>query len=1143
MGYYTVTATSQCYECPANFYCTTTSSSPTACPINTHSPLFSLHFSYCKSNCAAGYYCETPGIPLSCPEGSYCPDNTNSPIPCLSGTYSGALASKCTNCEIGFACPSSKISDKISCAPGTFSAGNSVKCSSCTSGTYSDAQASKCTDCEPGFACPTSKISDKISCTFGTFASGKSVSCDPCPGGKICTAVGIGADCSQGTYLPAISWGAVCSSCQTATYSGPNALSCNDCEAGFACPTSLLSDKIACSNGKYSLGKSIVCLNCPGGYECTSSTLGAPCAAGKYLPALTYSPCLDTPSGHYSSSGASSYLECETGHYSATEGKSYCDECGVGQYSALSGQSSCNKCSAGYYQDLPGQSSCKECNLGYYQDETGQSTCKLCRQGTYGDAKALPECKACPSDTENTKLGSISISDCAKCPANRLVKGICITCDFRCKDCSDTTPNNCMSCDYSVDGVIKTGPKSCGCKEGYYADLEAKKCIRCPNPLCSSCAPTSIDDTRCLNCTTLPNIEKTEISSIPLLYKCKCSSDTTLKGELCIFNSTCHPLCKDGCSEPNNPNRCMKCKAGPNIASQKVDDHYFSCNCYNDTLLLGDKCGYLDCAASCKGCYAKNNSSSCFDCIANITAIFENDDGLATCQCPNGTYLNNGTCQKPLLNNTCHPLCGGSCVAANDPTKCLKTSNKTNAICKEVGDLLNCSCPKGTYFNEHSICVSSCNSLCQKCIDNNLCEKCRDDIEGSILVNGKCLCDTGKGYITKNEDGNATCSKKLDSAAASGQTAGTTVMSISILSAIFLPGCGGIFWKFQSVAQELVLMSIINVPNVSPSLISLYQGGSFLSYRFFNPLLEILPEDIRGEETYNILEDNAQNHPSLNGKLFIVNIFSSLCFILTSIIAYFISRALSYKFTFFKSLSDSFVFCGVIRCIQSCFVDIVLAGFIQLKYSSLQHSVYFSVNCFAAGFLLLCECLFTAFNAWVALKPINEIYDEKCIQKYGAFYEEVNMYQPLLVTPVLHNVRMILMIGLTVFAADSALLQSSIYFVLTFAGTLWDFSMSPYRGKMLAFQVHIQNSIKFLASLGYVLLCFKYTSGYIISWIYTYEFSLMLISLSGGMLIAITQQLIELYNKLKEYFSSNKLTQVHAISIDILQSDIEQINQ
>lgn len=58
-----------------------------------------------------------------------------------------------------------------------------------------------------------------------------------------------------------------------------------------------------------------------------------------------------------------------------------------------------------------------------------------------------------------------------------------------------------------------------------------------------------------------------------------------------------------------------------------------------------------------------------------------------------------------------------------------------------------------------------------------------------------------------------------------------------------------------------MLLSIINARYVSTGLVTIYQGFSFVNFNLFDPLLALLPASVKGEDSYNVLDDNTQYHP------------------------------------------------------------------------------------------------------------------------------------------------------------------------------------------------------------------------------------------------------------------------------------------
>ncbi len=138
-------------------------------------------------------------------------------------------------------------------------------------------------------------------------------------------------------------------------------------------------------------------------------------------------------------------------------------------------------------------------------------------------------------------------------------------------------------------------------------------------------------------------------------------------------------------------------------------------------------------------------------------------------------------------------------------------------------------------------------------------------------------------------------------------------------------------WKFLSLAQELLLLSIINSPRITSDLISVYQGCGFLNFNMFDSILAMLPDELMGNEDYNALDDNSQYHPSLSGKQFLTNVGCNLLFAVLSVLGFAACVLLSMRFQYFRGLKESYIFGGIICTVQSTFIDVMLAACVQMK--------------------------------------------------------------------------------------------------------------------------------------------------------------------------------------------------------------------
>lgn len=210
-------------SCPAGFYCPEgTGHVWGACPVGTFSSATGLYNItqcmqcrgglYCSQPnatsetgpCDAGFFCRsgsdaqrpsglTQGDAGPCPEGHYCPQQTQDPYPCPPGFFSNVtgltIDAECQECLAGHYCdipglwypaglcdeghycaqrsntssPSLTTLTGGPCPEGTFCKAGSVSPEPCLAGTYNPQEAqANCSDCPPGYYCTTgsSNITD-----------------------------------------------------------------------------------------------------------------------------------------------------------------------------------------------------------------------------------------------------------------------------------------------------------------------------------------------------------------------------------------------------------------------------------------------------------------------------------------------------------------------------------------------------------------------------------------------------------------------------------------------------------------------------------------------------------------------------------------------------------------------------------------------------------------------------------------------------------------------------------------------------------------------------------------------------------------------------------------------------------------------
>jgi hypothetical protein len=368
--------------------------------------------------CMAGYYCSSTSTmknPVNetfgdiCPKGHYCPQASQTAIPCPEGTFSNAYANEnltnCLNCTAGQYCSGTgRALPDGNCSVGWF----------CPSGSTEPMPPGN--ECLAGHECPEASA-DQTPCASGYYQpdTGRG-SCLTCPAGMYCDRSeaiseeqsGVGEPsqgvvtpkiCRAGYYCPDGTQTAGQHPCPIGTYSNSTGLhdvsQCTQCDPGYYCDTANMltpagkclagfycilgatapngtSSGGECPQGTYCMQGSSIPTDCPKGMYGSASRLTKLndctfCPPGKYCD----SPGLTAPSGN-----------CLQGFYctNASEeasptGSFYGDECPVGHY-CPTGSHIPTACPAGTYQPYTqrtNSTACLECDPGKFCNSTGLS--------------------------------------------------------------------------------------------------------------------------------------------------------------------------------------------------------------------------------------------------------------------------------------------------------------------------------------------------------------------------------------------------------------------------------------------------------------------------------------------------------------------------------------------------------------------------------------------------------------------------------------------------------------------------------------------------------------------------------------------------------------------------------------------------
>lgn len=226
---------------PPGYYTTAGASVATKCPKRKYNPYTAqASCSWCKE----GFYCDEEGMIdniKDCPPGYYCPEGSETPTKCDTGTFMSEYNAK-------------SAADCKPCLPGKYCSGQGLiePTGNCDLGYF----------CTKGASQSNPAVLDTVSGRFG-----------PCPSGFYCPAASPYAiPCPQGTYSTALLQGtsATCAKCDAGKYCSATALTAPEgyCDPGFYCPLGQVTARPVltfCAAGQYCPTGSILATNCPAG--------------------------------------------------------------------------------------------------------------------------------------------------------------------------------------------------------------------------------------------------------------------------------------------------------------------------------------------------------------------------------------------------------------------------------------------------------------------------------------------------------------------------------------------------------------------------------------------------------------------------------------------------------------------------------------------------------------------------------------------------------------------------------------------------------------------------------------------------------------------------------------------------------------
>ena len=602
--------------------------------------------------------------------GTYCPDNTKSPVRCLQGYYCPTIGTvvaptyNMTGTTANYLLRTAEdptTGEWIYGGPGNTGGSGSrrttTKCLPAKYCPHPDMQ--YLTDCPKGFYCPTGASMPTV-CDPGTYTiTSNQVVAATCPVGFFCA--------NPGTVTPA--------ACPPGKYSPTTgATDCTPCPVGKFCNAATTDPITGLTGG------TITPTVCPiGQYQdqtgqaaCKPSTVGnfcpttgmttpTPCPVGSYCPTTGLSAPTPCPPGQYCPSmGGSTTTPCPPGTYCPNQGSSTATPCPVGTYCPSAGSSSYNQCPIGGICPIPGGSQSQLCPPGQFCPTTGEGSMgSLCPPGTYSTGGVTISCTQCPFGTYSTATGATSSATCITCPVGKF-----------CLAGTSIPGSTCPAGYYCPPSASGSGSRS-GSAGSLAGTLQA-----CPAGKTSVAGSTTL--AQCTNCpagTYCP----TTATSIPV----QCQAGTASATPGAVSATTCVACVAGTYQDQQGQATCKPCQAGNQCPTA----------------------GMTAQTACTPGTYqASASATSCTRCPPGSFSATSSATVCATCQpgtyCPGG-----GSTSVACQPGTYCPSTGGSTalqcpIGTYCPIQGMSAGSPCppGAYCPTLGDSTAAAqCPAGTY--------------------------------------------------------------------------------------------------------------------------------------------------------------------------------------------------------------------------------------------------------------------------------------------------------------------------------------------------------------------------------------------------------------------------------------------------------------
>ncbi|EAR90268.2 zinc finger lsd1 subclass family protein (macronuclear) [Tetrahymena thermophila SB210] len=561
---------------------------------------------------------------------------------------------------------------------------------------------------------------------------------------------------------------------------------CSACDSScYNCNGITKYNCIQCSNQLYLLNNQCI-QQCPQGYFSQSEIISG----------VQINTCIQCPSSCVSCTSLTSCNLCNLGYFLTNQQclqcKNNCQVC-FGTNGSL-----CQKCYLGYFlQNQKCTDTCQSVNgIGFYGEISTKTclqcdlscltcinkfpyTCTSCFDGFYlyapkpinsGSSSSNTQkvifgtCNSCPKESKtcyfDQTLNLVQSSSCnqgyflysnaciTNCPQGYFANkntNVCVICNQACKQCQDSTVNQCSSC---TDGFVLTQPSSClPCSQflnGCLVCSSQTNCLKCGQNLilyqgqcistCDQSKGLYTFNNQCKNCVS-PCIQCTSATNCIL-----CGDGFILSGSACV---PCNQQCQtcNGTSDHN----CSTCRIG--FYLQPVNQVQAICTLFCNSGYYANKLlgSCVQCDQSCSECADQVSCSKCNNGYYQISGQPLCSQCKATClTCTALTMCTSCVAGTFLSNNDCVPVCpkgqfgsNGLCIPCDSNCdSCSSNSTKCQ------------SCQIGYYLNNSNVCIQ-CSQNCLQCSSASACLKCAF---GTFLENGSCKssCSNPNSYQDKS---------------------------------------------------------------------------------------------------------------------------------------------------------------------------------------------------------------------------------------------------------------------------------------------------------------------------------------------------------------------------------------------------------